>query len=304
MARSLRLGTRNSKLALIQSESVASRLRSLGVEITLVPVRVDSDTLPPSSTLGEGIFVSALEQALLEDTVDLAVHSAKDLPLIEREGLTLAAYPERSDPRDALITAAGGMTLKTLPWGSTLGTDSPRRGAFAICERPDLNVVPLRGNVDTRLRKLDQGEVGALILAAAGLERLGCAGRIDCRLEPSVMPPAPAQGALAVQTRAGDNETVELVRKLDQPEVRLAVETERQLLSAMGGSCRSPVGGLARVDCRRLRLLAGVAGPTGRHLLTLEAEVAAAASQRLAAAAGRELRSYLIPEAASIRSTR
>ena len=291
--RALRLGTRGSRLALLQSELVAARLRRAGLDVELVRVVTEGDRRPAGTSPGEGMFVSALEQAVLEGRIDLAVHSAKDMPPGERRGLLVAAYPERADPRDALVTARGGATIGTLPEGATIGTDSPRRAAFAACCRADLVAVPLHGNVDTRLRKLDEGLVDALVVAAAGLDRLGRGDRIDCRLSPDEIPPAPAQGALAVQVRSADRELIGALAQMDDGAVRLAVEAERQVLVEVGGGCRSPVGALAEVEAGRLRLLAAAVGPRGRRLLRDEDDATEAGKARLAMVAGSELRAHL-----------
>ena len=241
----LRLGTRGSRLALIQSELVAERLRARGVEVDLVTVVTQGDVRPPDAPIGEGIFVTALERALIANEIDLAVHSAKDVPLDEEAGLEIAAYPERADPRDALVARNGETSIDALPHGARVGTDSPRRAGFVRAIRPDLNVIPIHGNVDTRVRRLDDGEADALVLAAAGLDRLGLGDRITARLDPELVPPAPGQGALAVQVRRGDQEVLRVVRPLDDRSIRLAVLAERALLKAMGGGCRAPVGSLA-----------------------------------------------------------
>jgi hydroxymethylbilane synthase len=294
----LRLGTRGSRLALLQSERVALRLRAMGHEVEVVTILTEGDRRPVSSgaiadreSFREGMFVSALERALIEGHVDLAVHSAKDVPLRPREDLVVAALPERADPRDALVTAGGGSRLETLPVGATFGTDSPRRVGFIASWRPDLRHCPLRGNVDRRLRRLSAGEVDALIVAAAGLDRLGLGERIDQRLDPAVVPPAPAQGALAVQCRASDRQVLEIVVRIDDPALRLAVTAERLVLEATGGGCRAPVGALAGVRDGRLWLVAGAATLDGseRHVVRLEAEAREAGAYELAAAAGREL---------------
>ena len=307
--RTLRLGTRGSRLAVIQSELVADRLRELGAEVELVTVVTDGDMRTGDEEIGEGIFVKALERDLADGRIDLAVHSAKDVPLKERAGLVVAAFPERADPRDALVTAGGsatllppsprgrvgvggnGRTLIPLRRGVSIGTDSPRRAGFACHARPDASVFPLRGNVDTRLRRLDEGAVDALILAAAGLDRLGVGDRIDERLEPGVMMPAPGQGALAVQCRAADSEMLELLGRIDDSAVRLAVTAERLVLQATGGTCRSPVGALGTVEAGRLLLTAAATSPDGRdgHMLTLEAEATEEAARLLALKAGIEL---------------
>ena len=212
-----RLGTRGSRLAVIQSTTIADRLRALGAEVELVTIRTLGDDRPPDTTWGEGAFVGALETALLEGRVDLAVHSAKDVPTTEPAGLTIAAYPTRADPRDALVGREPGTTLAGLPHGARVGTDSPRRTAFLRALRPDLRMHPLHGNVDTRLRRLDEGETDALVLAVAGLTRLGRAGRIGEILPADRVPPAPGQGALAIQCRTDDDVTLEWLRRLDHP---------------------------------------------------------------------------------------
>ncbi len=240
----LRLGTRGSRLALVQSELVAQRLWQAGHEVDLVTIVTEGDVRPVDMSPGEGVFVTALERALVAGEIDLAVHSAKDVPLDERPELLIAAYPERADPRDALVTRRGGSTLATLASGATVGTDSPRRTGFLRAARPDLRVVPLHGNVDTRLRRLDAGDVDAVVIAAAGVERLGLGARIDVRLDPAEVAPAPGQGALAVQVRADDAGIVEVVRAIDRGDLRFAVEVEREVLRATGGTCRAPVGAL------------------------------------------------------------
>ena len=258
--RVLRLGTRASALAMTQSGLVADALRAVGVEVELVTVRTLGDQRPPDTTWGEGAFVGALETALLSGEVDLAVHSAKDVPTTEDPRLVIAAYPMRNDPRDALVGREPGLTLERLPVGSRVGTDSPRRTAFLKARRPDLRIHPLHGNVDTRLRRLDGYETDALILAVAGLSRLGLQGRIGEVLESDILPPAPGQGSLAIQCRAEDEGTRSWLGRLDDLPTRFAVETERAFLHASGGGCRAPVGGLARVADDEVVLIAGSAG--------------------------------------------
>ena len=289
--RKLRLGTRGSRLALVQSELVAARLRALGAELVLVEVVTEGDLRPPGMSAGEGVFVAALEGQLAAGHVDLAVHSAKDVPLRLHPDLVIGAYPERADARDVLVTRSGRDSLDNLAPGSVVGTDSPRRAGFVLGRRPDLSHRPLHGNVDTRLRKLDRGEADGLVLAAAGLERLGAANRIDERFDVALVPPAPGQGALAVQCRAEDTELRVLLARTDDPELRLAVAIERMVLEATGGTCRSPVGALATVSGGRLRLLAGAAAPDGsaRHVVQLEAEATEDAGARLAGEAAAQL---------------
>src|SRR6266851_5778679 len=268
-ARRLRLGTRGSRLALVQSELVAARLRAFGVPVELKTIVSDGDLRARDTPIGEGIFVTALERALVAGEIDLAVHSAKDLPLEEDPKLVIAAYPERADARDALVTRLSERSIDELAVGARVGTDSPRRAGFLRALRPDLDVIPLHGNVDTRLRRLDAGEADALLLAAAGLDRLGFGGRIATRLDPGSMPPAPAQGALAVQARRGDPKVLDVLGALDDADVRIAVVAERALLKAMGGGCRAPVGAVAVQVDGVLMLLAGAVTSDGRskHLL-------------------------------------
>lgn len=285
----VRLGTRGSRLALVQSELFAQRLRDAGHEVELVRIVTEGDVRPVDMSPGEGVFVAAIARALIAGEIEVAVHSAKDMPLEEDPELVIAAYPERADPRDVLVTRSGGASLDTLRPGSTVGTDSPRRKGFLLAARPDLHVVALHGNVETRLKRLDAGEVDALVLAAAGIDRLESSERIDERLEPGLITPAPAQGALAVQARRSDVELLRILMPLDQGSVRLAVETEREVLKATGGTCRAPVGALASVEGDSFKLLvAGVnSDGTGKrieHIVGAWPE-----ASLLAAAAGRRL---------------
>jgi hydroxymethylbilane synthase len=257
----LRLGTRGSALALAQSGTIGDALRALGATVEMVTIRTAGDHRAPNEVWGEGTFVTALETALLAGRIDVAVHSAKDVPTTRDSRLRIAAFPTREDPRDALVTRDPGLTLDTLPRGARIGTDSPRRVAFLLARRPDLRPHPLHGNVDTRLRRLAEGESDALVLAVAGLNRLGLASRITQALPPDVLPPAPGQGALAVQCRADDLITRRLVEQLDDPATRAAVEAERVFLAASGGGCRAPLGALGTVRDGTLELLVGAADP-------------------------------------------
>ncbi len=259
MARTLRIGTRGSELALVQARWVAARLAEHGVTAEIEIIRTEGDDRPADTAWGEGAFVARIVAALLEQRVDIAVHSAKDVPTSEPDKLVIAAYPPREDPRDALVCRVRGTTLASLPQGARVGTDSPRRVAFLRAQRPDLELHPLHGNVDTRLAKLDRGDSDALVLAVAGLTRLGRADRIDEVLPTAVVPSAPGQGSLAVQVRADDGEAIEAVGRLDDKATRAAVEAERAFLAATGGGCRSPIGAIGTVDGASVTLVAGAA---------------------------------------------
>jgi hydroxymethylbilane synthase len=285
----VRLGTRGSLLALAQSEWFAARLRAHGDEVEIVTIVTEGDVRPVDTTPGEGIFVAAIASSLSRGEVDVAVHSAKDLPLEGPPGLVIAAYPGRADPRDALVTAAGGQTIATLPRGSTVGTDSPRRAGFLRAARSDLKILPLHGNVDTRMRRLDSGEVDAIVIAAAGLDRLERGQRIDQRIDARVVTPAPAQGALAVQARRSGAELLELLAKHDDRNIRLAVEAERTVLLATGGTCRAPVGALASVEGDRFTIVVGGVNSDGSDLRVESIEGPRSDSLALADAAGRRL---------------
>lgn len=257
MTRMLRIGTRGSQLALVQANWVAARLGEHGVATEIEIIRTEGDDRATDTAWGEGAFVGRIVAALLDGRVDLAVHSAKDVPTDEHPDLVIAAYPPREDPRDALCCRERGQTLATLPQGARIGTDSPRRTAFLLAARPDLQLHPLHGNVDTRLAKLDRGDSDALVLAVAGLTRLGRADRIDDILPLETVIPAPGQGSLALQVRAGDAEAIEAVGLLDHLPTRWAVEAERALLNGTGGGCRAPIGIHARMDGEDLLVTAG-----------------------------------------------
>ncbi len=268
------MGTRGSRLALIQSRLVADRIRALGIKVEIVTIVSDGDLRAPDAPIGEGIFVTALERALASREIDVAVHSAKDLPLDEDPLTTIIAYTERADPLDVLVTPEAGKRLKDVAKGSRVGTDSPRRAGFLRALRPDLEVMPIHGNVDTRLQRLDSGSADALVLAAAGLLRLGFAARAVTVLAPDEMPPAPGQGALAVQIRHDDSEIASLLAPLDRAEVREPVVAERALLKAMGGGCRAPVGALAKREGDRFTFVAGAVTPDGRSRHIVQRDIA------------------------------
>lgn len=249
MTAPLRLGTRASRLATTQSGHVADLVRSrLGRDVELVEVSTEGDTnRAPLATLGgTGVFVSALRDALLSGEVDLAVHSLKDLPTTPEPGIVLAAVPAREDPRDAVV-ARDGLTLGELPAGSRVGTGSPRRVAQLGALGLGLELVPVRGNVDTRVAKVGAGELDAVVLARAGLARLGRAGEITEVIDPLQMLPAPGQGALAVECRAADADLVTALAVLDDAATRAAVTAERAVLATLEAGCSAPVGALAEV---------------------------------------------------------
>ncbi len=261
----LRIGTRRSRLALAQAGEVATLLSALGVETELVPMVTGGDSGTPaaaSSPAGvKGLFVAEIVQALQEGRVDLAVHSAKDLPADDPPGVMIGAVPERAGPFDVLVTRAGD-----LPDGSVVGTSSLRRRAQLIRSRPGVSVTDLRGNVDTRLRKLEEGQVDGLVLAAAGLERLGIAPLHATPMPLEEMVPAPGQGALAVHVRTDDRPTLEIVKALDHLRSRVAITAERDLMRAVGGGCALPLGAYAEARTDEVRLLAVVIRPDGTDL--------------------------------------
>ncbi len=242
----LRLGTRASALALAQSGHVADSLRALGHDVELVHITTRGDASAAAITQlgGTGVFVTALRDALLADQVDLAVHSYKDLPTAVADGLVIAAVPPRQDARDVLV-ARDGLTLGELPTGATVGTGSPRRTAQLRALGLGLSVVPVRGNVDTRVRKVATGELDAVVLARAGLARLDRLAEVTEVLDPLQVLPAPAQGALAVECRLGP--LVDDLAVLDHADSRTTVDAERALLAFLEAGCSAPVGALAEV---------------------------------------------------------
>ena len=245
----LRLGTRASALALAQSGHVADEVSArLGRPVELVRVQTEGDVNAAAIAQigGTGVFVTALRDALLAGTVDLAVHSYKDLPTAPADGLVVAAVPPREDPRDVLV-ARDGLTIGELAAGARVGTGSPRRTAQLLGLGLGLDVVPIRGNVDTRIAKVRSGEVDAVVLARAGLARLGRLDEATEVIDPLTVLPAPAQGALAIECRADDHELVALLGGLDDPDSRTAVVAERALLAALEAGCTAPVGALAQV---------------------------------------------------------
>ena len=287
----LKLGTRGSQLALAQAEHVASRLRALGREVELVKIQTTGDRLRDegiSGTGGKAAWVQEIERALLDGAIDLAVHSAKDLPTELADGLTIGAFPEREDPRDAFI-GASGRRFSSLPPGARVGTGSLRRTALLRALRPELEVVPLRGNVPTRLRKIDDMELDGAILAAAGLVRLGLEDRILDPLDPDRYVPAGGQGALAVEIRIDDEDVQQIAQRLEDPDVASQVRAERAFLAEIGGDCRTPVAVHASLHGVRLRLRALVLSPDGEERVEGSAEGAIEAPETLGVTLGREL---------------
>jgi len=273
MKSSLVIGSRGSKLALWQAEHVQSQLQTidpnLTVRIEIIKTTGDIKTDPLTVIGGKGVFTKELEDALLDGRIDLAVHSLKDLPTILPDGLTIAAICQREDPRDALVVreASPISSLKDLPDEAVVGTSSQRRVAQlkAIC--PRVKVKDLRGNVDTRLRKLDEGHYDALILASAGLRRLGLSDRINFAIPLAEMLPAVGQGAVAIETRTDNEAAIGAAGKLLHDQTSVACVAERSLLRSLGGGCQLPIAAHALVDEKRLRLEALVASPDGARIV-------------------------------------
>lgn len=271
----LRIATRGSALALAQSRWVAERLRSAWsdrpLDIELVVLRTQGDRVQdrPVAQIGQGVFVTEVRAALLEGNADLAVHSYKDLPTAPAEGLAVLAVPPREDPRDALISR-DGRVLQYLPEGSRIGTGSGRRAGQLLRRRPDLEILPIRGNVDSRLSRLESGDLDAIVLAAAGLRRLGLAERITECFDVDQMIPAPAQGALAIEGRVGDGRVLELLAPLNDDDSAFAILAERTCLAALEGGCSVPIGIHAAVDADRMRILGVVLTPDGTRTARMQ----------------------------------
>ena len=268
MAR-LRIGSRGSQLALWQADHISALLRERGhqVEIQVIKTTGDKITEVALSQVGtKGMFTKEIEEALAAGAVDLAVHSLKDLPTELPSGFRLAAVPKRESPQDALLSVRYGR-LADLPQGARVGTSSLRRQAQLKAVRPDLEILSLRGNVDTRLRKLQAGEFDAIVLAAAGLNRLGRTEMVRELISIETMCPAAGQGALGIEARADDAATLEALRFLDDADARAATACERALLNALGGGCQVPIGAHAQRAGRELKLTAVVARPDGSKLL-------------------------------------
>lgn len=290
----LRIGSRGSQLALWQSQWVARKLEQLGESCQIVVIRTRGDKITDVALAqvgGKGLFTKEIEEALLAGEIDLAVHSLKDLPTELPPGLEVVAIPEREDPRDAIV----GARLEQLPAGARVGTSSLRRAAQLKRLRPDLQVEAIRGNLDTRLRKLDAGDYDAVVLAVAGLRRMGWEHRIAEIFPPSQVCPAVGQGALAIECRAQDGRVRELCLRLDHPPSRWAVTAERALLAALGGGCQVPLGAHASLSDDELHLQAIVLTPSGDRAVRGEIRGA----PHLAIELGRRLAERLLEEGAA-----
>lgn len=280
MTNTLRIATRESPLALWQAHHVADRLRGLypDLTVTLVPMTTRGDQIldqPLAAIGGKGLFLKELEVALLEGRADLAVHSLKDVPMQLEPGFQLAGVMAREDPSDALVSVRFE-SLDALPQGARVGTSSLRRQVQLRQQRPDLELLDLRGNVNTRLAKLERGEYEAIVLASAGLIRLGFADRIRQRLSPPLLLPAAGQGVLGLEIRDGDATTAALLAPLIDSAATIATTAERVMTGALGGSCRVPIAAYAEIEQDRLRLHGLVADLAGRHCLRVSLDGPAA----------------------------
>lgn len=296
----LRLGTRRSVMAMTQSGKVAEALTAAtgrAVELVGVTTEGDRSTEHIAQLGGTGVFVSALREKVLSGEVDFAVHSLKDLPTAPAEGLVLAAVPARDDPRDVLCSAplpGGGLKLADLPAGARVGTGSPRRAAMLRALRADLDLVPIRGNGDTRLRKVAEGEFDAVVLALAGLTRLGRLDAVAEIFDPGQVAPTPGQGALAVECRADRGELIRLLATLDDPVTRAAITAERALLATLEAGCTAPVGAYAEISGVTLHLTGVVAGYDGERQIRMSESGHPEQAERI----GRDLAARLLAEGA------
>lgn len=296
-ANTIRLGTRASALARWQADWVATRLEELGVTVGLVPITTTGDREqrgPIGSLGGQGVFTKEIQRALIEDRIDLAVHSLKDLPTEPVEGLSLAVVPERETVRDALICREK-TSLAELPKGARVGSGSMRRQSQLLHHRPDLTLVDIRGNVDTRLAKLDEGQYDAIVLAEAGLKRLGLADRITELVDPDIMLPAVGQGALGLETRSDDQATRAALRPLDHAPTHASVTAERSMLAALRGGCLAPIAAWGRLEDDALVLTGRVLSVDGAERI----EVTETAPDQDAAALGQLVAQRLMDQGAT-----
>jgi len=292
----LRIGSRGSPLALVQAREVRSRLAAArGLDekqIEIKTIRTSGDTIqdrPLAEAGGKGLFTKEIEEALLARAIDLAVHSSKDMPTVLPAGLMLAAFLPREDPRDAFVSRRA-KSLAELPAGAIIGTASLRRQAFVKRSRPDLRVVPLRGNVETRLRKLAAGEADATLLAVAGLKRLGLLEAATALLDVDEFLPAVGQGAIAIETRVDDDATRALVSAINDVDAATALAAERAFLAMLDGSCRTPIGGHAKVERDRVRFRGMIAKPDGSAAFEVFREGRSTEAAALGTDAGQELK--------------
>jgi hydroxymethylbilane synthase len=292
----IRLGSRGSPLALVQAREVQGRLakacRFDPARIEIKVIRTTGDAIqdrPLAEAGGKGLFTKEIEEALLAGAIDLAVHSSKDMPTVLPPGLELAAFLPREDPRDAFISRAA-KTLRDLPGGAVVGTASLRRQALVRHLRPDLKIVPLRGNVETRLRKLEAGEFDATILAVAGLKRLDLLAAAASFLDAEEFVPAVGQGAIGIETREDDAETRALAAAIGDADTATALEAERAFLAVLDGSCRTPIGGYARVSGDNVRFRGLIAKTDGSAVLDISRNGPRADAAKLGADAGHELK--------------
>ena len=293
MSAPIRIATRRSRLALWQAEHVAARLAGChrGLVVSLVPIVTEGDRIQDRSLAtagGKGLFIKELENAIQGGEADIAVHSMKDVPGLLPDGFTIAAALERGDPRDAFVCARHE-SIAALPRGARVGTSSLRRECQLRHQRPDLEIVALRGNVDTRLRKLDGGECDAALLATAGLERLGLEARIRARLSPDEMLPAIGQGIIGIECAAGRDDIIELVRPLEHAPTRIVLDAERALSAGLGASCRAPIAGHATLAGNQLHLRGLAGSPDGRQVIADRVSGAAADAARLGAELAKRL---------------
>jgi hydroxymethylbilane synthase len=292
----LRLGTRGSPLARAQAELVRQRVVAInGLEpdaIEVIVIRTSGDAVrdrPLADAGGKGLFTKEIEEALLDGRVDLAVHSAKDVPTFLPDGLLLAAYPERADPRDAFVSSRA-QGISALAQGAVVGTASVRREALVRKMRPDLQVKLLRGNVQSRLEKIERGEFDGSVLALAGLQRLGLEAKAKEILDPETFPPSVGQGAIAVEIRTNDANVARLVGAIDDAATAAALAAERAFLAVLDGSCRTPIAGHARIVDGRLLFHGLVISPDGREAAETTREGPRADAARIGADAGHELK--------------
>ena len=292
MTAPLRVGTRTSPLARAQTSLVIAALRAHHPDLLVEPVPMTTAGDRASNARLDLDFTDRIDEALEGGEIEMAVHSAKDLPGRPTRGVVVAAFPRRADPRDALVLAHKG-TLRSLRVGARIGSSSARRRAMLLRGRPDLMIVPIRGNVGTRLGKIRSQGLDGVMLACAGLDRLGWSARIAERLSIARILPAPGQGALAVSVRAGDRALEAMVRSIDHPPTRAAVACERAALAALGGDCDLPFGAFSRASRGRLRLRAALLSEDGRRYRLLRCEGRSTDAARLGRSAGIELRRTL-----------